>query len=318
MRIKLVDVDNKYREKKRRGKIFPNLALMKISAHYKSKGDTVGFSVKNPDITYISCVFERNKEHALREMYAVTGGIYYGGSGISLDQELPHDIEFCKPDYDLYRTLFSLGFTTRSCIRICPWCIVHKKEGKFRRNQHIKEFHDFRFKVCKLLDNNILADKEWFFENTNWAIDHKVRLNITQGMDIRLLTDEIAEQIARIKFEDDQIRFAWDTLDLEPVVKAGIETLRDHGINTERNLSFYVLSGFSDVPFCKDVYRCNKLREWGAMPYVMPYNETSDPLIRALARWSSRRRLKKIPFWKYDRMPKFERTEQLKLCGVSA
>lgn len=305
--VKLVDVDLKYREKKRRGKKFPNLALMKISAYHKSLGDIVGFDVTNPDITYISCVFTRNYEHALREAGLVENGLIFGGSGIPLNEQygdLPPAIEIRMPDYDLYPFQeYSMGFTTRGCIRECPWCIVTPKEGKFRRAHHISQFHDFRFKVCTLLDNNILADKDWFFNNTDWAIDHKVKINITQGMDIRLLTDEIADQLKRIKFVDQQMRFAWDILALEPVVKSGIEMLRDHGINVRRNVSFFVLSGYGDVPFCNDVYRCNKLKEFGAMPYVMPY-EGGTPMIRALVRWANRRpAFRKTPFWKYDRMP---------------
>ena len=123
-------------------------------------------------------------------------------------------------------------------------------------------------------------------------------------MDIRLLTDEIAEQLHRIKFIEGQMRFAWDRVELEEKVKSGIEMLRDHGINTRRNVSFFVLSGYGDVPFCKDVYRCNKLKEWGAMPYVMPY-EGGTPMIRALVRWANRRAaFRSSPFYQYDRMPK--------------
>ncbi len=306
MKIKLVDVDNKYRNPRSRGKRFPNLALMKLSAYHKARGDLVGFDIENPDITHISCVFTRNKENALTEaMQIKTGALTFGGSGITLEYTLPPNIEILKPDYDLYPFQeYSLGFTSRGCIRNCDFCIVHKKEGRFRRAQHIKEFHDFRFKSCKLLDNNILADREWFFENTNWAIENKVKLDITQGMDIRLLTEEIAEQLKRIKFVNQQMRFAWDTVDLEPIIKSGIQILKDAGINTKRNVSFFVLSGRENVPFCKDVYRCNKLKEWGAMPYVMPW-EGGSPLVRALARWANQRRLlKKQPFWQYDRMPK--------------
>ena len=309
MKVILIDVDNKYRESKRRGKRFPNLALMKISAYHKSQGDTVELNgdIDDPNcIRYISCVFTRNKDHAFYESRHVVGESHIGGTGIDLNPEhdLPSHIEFIKPDYDLYSFQeYSMGFTSRGCPRGCPWCIVHKKEGKFKRWQHIKEFHDFRFKSCKLLDNNILADKEWFFENTNWAIDNKVKIDITQGMDIRLLTDEIADQLKRIKFIDQQMRFAWDLIELEPVVKSGIEMLTAHGINVRRNVSFFVLSGYPDVPFCKDLYRCNRLKEMGATPYVMPW-EGGTPLVNALARWTDRRRLFwKIPFWQYDRMP---------------
>jgi hypothetical protein len=309
MRVKLIDVDLKYREKKRRGIPFPNLALMKISAWCKSVGYTVGFDIENPNLTAISCVFTKNRLNAIWEVLNANDNTrWFGGSGFGVtlwNEELPDLMEHMKPDYDLYPfQSYSMGFTSRGCPRKCDFCIVHEKEGKFRRAQHIKEFHDFRFKSCKLLDNNILADKEWFFENTNWAIDNKVRIDITQGMDIRFLTPEIAAQLKRIRFVDQQMRFAWDTVGLEPVVKAGINMLKDAGINVKRNVSFFVLSGRENVPFCKDVYRCNKLKEYGAMPYVMPW-EGGSPMVRALARWGNRRGLfKSIPFWQYDRMPK--------------
>lgn len=313
MKVKLIDIDNKYREKKRRGIPFPNLALMKISAYEKSQGNAVGFDIQNPDMTYISCVFPRNRLQAIKEICDVGGARSFGGSGISSDLNLPPQIDLLKPDYDLYDFCdYSLGFTTRGCPNKCPWCIVPDKEGKFRRVQHIKEFHDFRFKSCKLLDNNILFGRDWFFENTDWAIQNNVRLCITQGMDIRLLDDEIADQLARIKFVDGQIRFAWDRINLEDRVRAGIEMLRDRGINTKRNLGFYVLVGYHEpgkhpAPFCQDAYRCNKLREWGALAFAMPFNEEKSPLISALARWTSRRTAyKATPFWEYDRMPKPE------------
>ena len=313
MKVKLVDVDNKYREKSRRGLRWQNLALMKISAYEKAMGNVVGFDIERPDKTYVSCVFEKHRLNAIKECCDVEQGITFGGSGISLSFALPPQVELLKPDYDLYPVeryhQHSLGFTTRGCIRNCEFCIVTEKEGVFRRIQHVKEFVDFRYKNVTLLDNNILVDKEWFFENTNWIIDHKLRLNISQGMDIRLLTDEIAEHLHQIKFVDQQMRFAWDRVEMEETVKAGIEMLKEHDINVRRNVSFYVLSGYTNpktgvsVPFCKDVYRCNRLKEMGVLPYVMPW-EGGTPMVRALARWANRRRLRGKPFWQYERMPK--------------
>jgi hypothetical protein len=290
MRVKLIDIDNKYREKKRRGKRFPNLALMKISAYEKSHGNEVGFDIENPDLTYISCVFKKNRLNAIMECCNVEGGISFGGSGLAMDYRLPLNIELMKPDYGLYPFQeYSMGFTTRGCPNDCPWCIVHKKEGHFGIAQHIREFHDFRFKSCKLLDNNILVNKDWFFENTDWAIAHKVKLSITQGMDIRLLTDEIADQLKRIKFVDQQMCFAWDRMKDEKIVKAGIEMLRDHGINIRRNVSFYVLSGFNTA-FEQDLYRVKELQKTGAMAFVMKYHD-DNPELNHLARYCDRREL---------------------------
>ena len=315
--VKLIDVDNKYREKKRRGKRFPNLALMKISAYHKQLGDTVGFETPNADLTYISCVFDKNHGSAIAESSLVKGGISFGGSGINLGYDLPVEIERLKPDYLLYRASpwgdspmyhTSLGFTTRGCIRNCGYCIVQRKEGKFRRVQHIRDFHESAFKSCTLLDNNIFADKDWFFENTNWAIDHNVQLDITQGMDIRLLTDEIADQLKRIKFVDQQVRFAWDIPfpdtpenadKLRASVESGIAKLKERKFNIRRNVSFYVLCGMKydnegniiQIPMAaRDLFRVHALRCMGAMAFVMKYHE-NDPMLNHLARYTDKREI---------------------------
>lgn len=299
MRVNLIDIDLKYRSKRSRGKPFPNLAATKICRYEKLLGNTVGFDIENPDKTYVFCVFTRNRLNAILEVLNVEGERDFGGSGIWIEKSLPPFIDLLKPDYDLYPfQSFSMGFTSRGCPNRCTFCVVPTKEGKYRKVQHMKEFHDFRFKSCKLLDNNILADKEWFFENTNWAIDNKIKLNITQGMDIRLLTDEIAGQLKRIKFIDQQMFFAWDNLRMESIVKSGIDMLRDHKINIRRNVSFYVLSGF-DTLVESDIYRCNKLREWGAMAFVMKYHD-NNPILNHLARWANKRELfRSTTFEKY-------------------
>lgn len=301
-RIKLIDIDNKYRESKRRGKRFPNLVLAKASAYHQALGDVVGFDIESPDITYISCVFDKNRKFADLEIASATNKVIAGGSGLDLNIVLPDEIEFIKPDYDLYPYQeYSMGFTSRGCSRNCGFCIVHKKEGGFHRRQHIKEFHDFRFKSCKLLDNNILLDKDWFFEQTNWAIENKVRLDFTQGFDIRLVTEEIAEQMKRTKFIDQQIRFAWDIPPFgatEEQVVSGIEMLRDHGINIRRNVSFYVIVGADwdgknivEIPYdARDLYRVQRLRGLGAMAFVQKYHD-KDKTLNHLARYCNKRAL---------------------------
>ncbi len=315
MNVKIIDIDLKYRQPKTRGDPFPNIACMKLKRACDNEGHESGFDIDHPDIVFVSCVFERNYHNAQTEMMrerSKGAHVIAGGSGL-MDKPtaanmvwdtLPNDIELLMPEYDLYpHPQYSLGFTTRGCIRNCGPCIVHKKEGKFRKAQHIKEFHDFRFKSCKLLDNNILVDKEWFFENTNWAIENKVKLDITQGMDIRLLTDEIADQLKRIKFVDQQMKFAWDSLQYEDAVISGISILKDHGFNTHRNVAFYILAGY-DTTFEQDVYRCNKLRGLDVQSRVMVYNEQKTPLLAALARWSYLvPAYWKTPFEQYDRHP---------------
>lgn len=58
-------------------------------------------------------------------------------------------------------------------------------------------------------------------------------------------------------------------------------------------VSFFVLVGF-DTTFEEDLYRCRKLKEWGANAFVMRYKQT--PELNALARWANRKQI----FWSVD------------------
>src|SRR5512145_3078296 len=120
-RVLLVDVDRKIK----------NLDLMKISAWHKEQGDDVGFCIENPDKVYISCVFTKNAGQArgISKLYPAAE-IDIGGSGVNLSKQLPAEIENLKPDYNLYPSEYSQGYTTRGCIRYCDFCIVPEKEGK--------------------------------------------------------------------------------------------------------------------------------------------------------------------------------------------
>lgn len=289
MRVLLIDIDSK----------IPNLALMQLSAWHKSLGDEVGFDVSNPDRVYISCVFNKNagKARGIATLYP-DAEVILGGTGIDLHAKIPEPAWKIKPDYQLYPdTKYDLGFTTRGCIRKCPFCVVPEKEGRIHRWQHVSEFHSTDHKIVKLLDNNIGADRDWFFENTNWILDHNLKVNICSGMDIRILTEEVAEQIARLRFVDNLLNFAWDNIEDEEKIFAGIDMLKDAGMPLQ-HISLYVLTGFNTT-FEQDLYRCNKLREAGVLCYVAQYAPNKQT--RQLARWANRRWLyKSIPFEEYN------------------
>ena len=92
---------------------------MKLSSWYKSNSDTVGFDISNPDKIHCSVIFAKNKPQALglQSMFPGTT-LDYGGSGINLTNLLPPEIEKIKPDYDLYPSTYSQGFTTRGCLKL--------------------------------------------------------------------------------------------------------------------------------------------------------------------------------------------------------
>lgn len=282
MRVRLVDVDS----------AIPNLALMQVSAWHKQQGDEAGFDIAEPDKVYVSCVFAKNAEQArgLATLWP-EADVVLGGSGLNREW-LPAPMQMVKPDYDLYPSEYSLGFTTRGCVRRCPFCIVREKEGRLRRWQHVREFADERFGQVSLLDNNILGDRDWFFEQTDWLIAHKKKVDFVQGLDARLIDAEIAARLKELRHAH-QIRFAWDNMADEAAVRRAIDLLNAARIRVRGAVSFFVLVGF-DTTFDEDLYRCRKLKEWGANAFVMRYNQT--PELNALARWANRKQI----FWSVD------------------
>ncbi len=281
MKVMLVNVDSK----------IPNLALMQISAALKVRGDEVGFDVPDPDRVYISCIFQKNRAQALGigKMYP-EAEIYYGGSGINYDW-LPAEMQKVKPDYDLYPSTYAQGFTTRGCIRNCPFCIVRKKEGSMQRWQHVSEFYDSRFNTIMLMDNNLLADREWFFRNTDFILEHNLKI-IEHGMDIRLLDEEIAQRLSELRFKG-CMHFAFDSMSDEGSVRRGIELLKNAGIDLKHKVQFYVLVGYNTTPE-QDIYRCRTLKEMGTNAFVMPF--VKNEWTKRIARWANRKWL----FWSMD------------------
>ena len=93
MRIGLVDVD---------GHNFPNIALMKLSAWHKRRGDTVEFAdpaVRRYDKVYMSKVFTFSRDcTAHYDCEVVRAGTGYRDYATIL----PEEIEHICPDYSLY------------------------------------------------------------------------------------------------------------------------------------------------------------------------------------------------------------------------
>ena len=94
MNIGLIDVD---------GHNFPNLALMKISAWHKSRGDHVEWCVpiQRYDRVYQSRVFDDTYSADI-DWIPQADEIIKGGTGYGLDNKLPDEIEHIYPDYSLY------------------------------------------------------------------------------------------------------------------------------------------------------------------------------------------------------------------------
>lgn len=271
-KIALIDVD---------GHNFPNLALMKISAYHKSKGDQVEFInlFEQYDIVYQTKVFTFTKDF---EYIPRTDLLLKGGTGYDLENKLPAEIENIYPDYDLYKVNEAYGFLTRGCPRNCQFCIVGKKEGcKSQKVADLKQFWNGQ-KEIKLLDPNLLASPDRL-DLLQQLIDSKAYVDFTQGLDARMLTDEVIDKIKQLKIK--MVHFAWDNVKDEKIILERLTNFKKKTGLDKRKTAVYVLTNFNST-FEEDLYRIYKLRELDYDPYVMIYDKAHAPRqIRLLQRW---------------------------------
>lgn len=141
-----------------------------------------------------------------------------------------------------------------------------------------------------LCDPNILACRDWK-ELLQQLIDSKARININQGLDIRLMTEEKAEMIGKLRVES--VHFAWDKYQDKEAILPKFRQFKEITGWGARKTSVYVLTNF-DTTFEQDLERIYTLRDLGYDPYVMIYDKEhtkgSDP-VRLLQRYVNNRRI---------------------------
>ena len=281
MRIGLIDVDKESIKSD-----FPNLALMKISAWHKARGDRVEwyqpFFSGHMDKVYLSKVFSFTEDYPY---YIDADEIEKGGTGYAIEQvngketfikekhkNLPPEIEHCFPDYSIYDiTDTAYGFLSRGCPRGCDFCIVKDKEGLCATKvADLSEFWNGQKNIC-LCDPNILACKDW--ENLlQQLIDSKAYVDFNQGLDMRMMTERKAEMLSQIKTK--AIHFAWDRIEDGEMIKPKFETFRKHSKINPHALQVYVLIGDREPKLLEsDLHRVYWLRDHGYAPYVMIYEK---------------------------------------------
>lgn len=283
---------------------FPNLPLMKISAFHKEKGDDVEWAapLMHYDRVYISKVFGDEYSHVNNDILWDCDEIILGGTGCAikikdgkevyekkLDIDLPHNVEHVYPDYSLYKDLTkntAFGFLTRGCPNNCPFCIVSQKEGlKSVRVATLDEFWKGQ-KNIKLLDANTLACKERK-EILKELVDSRAWVDFTQGVDARLINEEIAELLAEVKTK--RIHFAFDLMKNEKQIIKGLKMFKKYSKIDSRNTIVYILTNFNTTHE-EDLYRINAVEDAGYTPDVRIYRkETAPKITRYLQRWCNNR-----------------------------
>lgn len=317
MRIGLIDADLLDN-----GTRHPNLALMKLSGYHKAKGHDVTLltdyrSIIGYDMVYVSKVFSFTKfPEAVKRFKNVRcggSGFYPDGSG----PQLPKTIEHHMPDYSLYEEYiqakiiegvkasyfndyrdFSIGFMTRGCFRKCEFCI-NKKYDRVYRHASVNEFLDSERKYIYLWDDNVLAYNKWnevFDELRATGKSFQFR----QGLDVRVMTSDKAEVLAKSKYYGDYI-FAFDDLAQQKEVIKGLRIWKKQ---TGKITKLYLLCAFKSIDL-KDIEelfeRISILMKFQCLPYVMRYEDYKKSkyarLYTHIARWCNQPHIfKKMSF----------------------
>ena len=300
MKIGLIDVDQYNKTAK-----FPNIALMKISAWHKAQGDDVEwwFGFNHYDKVYMSKVFDSTYTEDIP--FCINADeIIKGGTGYGIGTKLPEEIEHIYPDYSLYPSVTkdtAYGFLTRGCPRGCHFCIVAEKEG--RKSVKVADLSEWwnGQKNIVLCDPNILAYKG-HMELLQQLIDSKAWVDINQGIDCRLLTEENITAINQLKLKE--IHFAWDYMREEKRVLRGLELYAKMAARKPHGQfgTVYCLVNY-DTTMEENLYRIYTLRDMGYDPYVMIYDKPhASREIRLLQRWCNNRLIfrSEPDFRKYD------------------
>lgn len=295
MKVGLIDVD---------GHNYPNLPLMKLSAWHKQQGDSVEWYEPlfsgHCDRVYLSKVFSFTPDYGspIDADEVLRGGSGYCIENINgreifnseMDNALPQEIEHIYPDYSLYKDCkdTAYGFLTRGCPRGCSFCHVEAKEGK--RSIKVADLSEFWHgqKKIVLCDPNLIACKDCK-ELLQQLIDSGARVDFNQGLDIRLMTEEKAEMLKRIRI--DSVHFAWDKYEDKEMIVPRFRAFAEITGWNERKMGVYVLTNFNTT-IEQDLERIYTLRDLGYNPYVMIYDKThtrSSDTIRRLQRYVNNR-----------------------------
>lgn len=277
-----------------------------MASYHRENGDHVelargiGEPLYKPDVVEITSLFTFawKPVHNAIDFYhslfpkatIVVGGIYATLMAGNITRTFPfakvhvglhRQAEQLMPAYDLLETVEkwknwkkSIVFTTRGCIRKCPFCVVPKVEGGMREPKFsiLPMIHPDHREVV-IWDNDFLASPyaKTILEELR---DGGYKADFNQGLDARLMTEEFANLLADIK--SPSIHMAYDWPWEGPYIEKAIEYLGNAGYK-RKNLIFYVLHNFYDEHHKKGdtpadfFHRLQDLMNWGASAYPMRY-----------------------------------------------
>ena len=264
MRIALVDSNPK-------PKVYP-LALLKLGAWQRAEGNECKLyhdqlpGAGDFDEIWITTTFTYDIPHALgivREARNRAGVVKVGGvaasllpehfetDGVQVHRGLVPEAEAFSPDYTLLGVApeYSITHTSRGCVRKCKFCMVPKLEPEYQ--DRLDWDRDLSSHTTKVL----FYDNNWFakgIEGIRRDTDKMralvqagriTQIDFNQGLDCRLLTDELADLLVGLPLNP--VRFAFDGMQEDGHYQRAVRAMAARGFTTFRS---YVLYNFNDTP----------------------------------------------------------------------
>jgi hypothetical protein len=271
---------------------YPPLGLAKIASYILSQGGNVRYgrtySGEPCDLVCVTSLFTYDSAAVLGAIGQVrffgdrpiiVGGIYaslmpkhilrhydvdiFRGYSRTLDQCVPADLDWgVESPWNQY----SYVFTSRGCPNQCPYCAVWRIEPDRWINPVWK---DHITKDYVMISDNNLSACDHIYQVLDYLGDTEKRVIIDNGFDCKYINVDMARRLARLKFERQGMRIAFDRIQEDGIFQKAIETLISAGVS-KYNITAYVLFNFTDTPREAD-YRARECHKLGIRPYPQMY-----------------------------------------------
>lgn len=127
-------------------------------------------------------------------------------------------------------------------------------------------------------------------------------MDFTQGIDIRIMTEEKAEMLRQINVS--MVHMAWDRYQDKEIIVPRLKTFAERTRWNRHKVEVFVLCNF-DTTIEQDLERIYTIRDIGFQPYVMLYDKEHIPkghVLRRMQRWCNN----PFIFWSCDRFEDYD------------
>lgn len=170
-------------------------------------------------------------------------------------------------------------FTTRGCNRLCPWCLVPKREGR------LCQLWNF-MPGWIIQDNNILQANRYHLERVARMLEIVRKQTrhyavFSGGIDARLVDAWVVEWLRGIKVKE--IFLAADTMSALGPLETAIERLSFFG---RRKLRVYAMLAYNGETIETATERLESIWQLGGLPFAQLY-QPADHYIDYSTEWKS-------------------------------